>query len=262
MQPTSYPEVNSVLESLLARLQAILAQKLAAVYLYGSLVYGDFEPRSSDIDLLALIESPLTNEEFGALQEMHQELALANPRWEDRIEVAYVTLDAIKTFREHPNLIANISPGEPFHSLEAGKEWLINWYMVRKIGITLYGPPPQELIDPIATEEFIKNVRNNAHSWAQWVENYRHRGAQAYVIITMCRALYTLTYGEQLSKPKAAAWAIQTYPQWATLIQNALVWRIEWDDPAGEAEATFPETVRFVHFAISQIPQGVDTIDT
>jgi hypothetical protein len=253
MQPTAYPDVNRVLEQLLARLQTILAPKLVGIYLYGSLVYGDFEPRSSDIDLLTVITSPLTDEELSALAQMHLAFSAANPRWEDRIEVAYLSLDAITSFHSHRSLIANISPGEPFHTLKAGKEWLVNWYMVRAIGIALFGPQPQEVIPPIAKEEFIENVRNNALAWAEWVENFRHRGGQAYVIITMCRALYTLTYGEQISKPKAAAWASQTYPQWAALIQNALAWRVDWRDPAGEAEATYPETVRFVHFAISQI---------
>jgi hypothetical protein len=255
MQPTPYPEVNTVLDTLLARIQTILDNKLVGIYLHGSLVYGDFDPEISDIDLLTVTTSALDTHEFVRLQGMHQHFASENPRWDHRIEVAYLTVDALKTFRAHASTIANISPGEPFHALEAGKDWLVNWYLVRQQGVTLYGPPPQSVIDPITQEEFIEIVRSHTKSWAQWIDDCRHRGGQAYAILTMCRALYTTTYGEQLSKPQAAAWAAQEYPQWASLIHNALVWRERQRDQTEEVDAatTFPETVRFVHFAIEQI---------
>jgi hypothetical protein len=36
----------------------------------------------------------------------------------------------------------NISPGEPIHRIQAGMDWLVNWYLVRTGGVTLLGPPP------------------------------------------------------------------------------------------------------------------------
>jgi predicted nucleotidyltransferase len=243
-----------VLDGLLARIQAILAHKLAGVYLYGSLAYGDFDLHNSDVDLLAVISSPLDEEELDRVHKLHQEIARTEPRWDDRIEVAYLTLDALRTFRTQASTIAIISPGEPFHTLDAGKDWLVNWYMVREHGVTLFGPPPQSVIAPIAKEEFIETIRSHTKSWAQWIEGCRYRGGQAYAVLTMCRALYTLAHGEQVSKVRAAAWAAHKYPQWATLIDNALRWRARSYDAAGEPspETTFPETERFVHFAIEQ----------
>jgi hypothetical protein len=32
----------------------------------------------------------------------------------------------------------------------------------------------------------------------------------------MCRGLYAIRFGERLSKPAAAVWAQQAFPQWAT----------------------------------------------
>ena len=255
MQTTAYREVNIVLGSLLPRIQAILEQKLVGIYLYGSLVYGDFDLEQSDIDLLTVTAASLDARELTQLETMHQELAAENPSWDGRIEVAYLTVDALQTFRTHASPIANISPGEPFHVLEAGKDWLVNWYMVREIGVALYGPPPQSVIGPIAKAEFVEMIRFHTCSWAQWVEGCRHHGGQAYAILTMCRALYTMTHGEQISKPQAAAWAAQRYPQWATLIHNALLWRAQQRTASSaiDPNATFPETVRFVHFAIEQI---------
>jgi hypothetical protein len=49
---------------------------------------------------------------------------------------------------------------------------------------------------------------------------------QAYAVLTMCRALYTLEHGRIVSKPVAARWAWVTLgKRWAALIDWALAWR-------------------------------------
>jgi hypothetical protein len=51
-----------------------------------------------------------------------------------------------------------VSPGEPFHFKAAGKDWLINWYMVREADVTLCGPPPRAVIPKISQSEFVEAV--------------------------------------------------------------------------------------------------------
>jgi hypothetical protein len=69
----------------------------------------------------------------------------------------------------------------------------------------------------------------------------------------MCRALYTYQNGKQTSKQQAARWAQNEFPEWAELIQNALVWRQAWREENIDHAATSPETLRFVHFVAGQI---------
>ena len=54
--PTPYPDVNEILDLLLARASAILGPQLVGMYLYGSLSSGDFDPASSDIDFVIVTE--------------------------------------------------------------------------------------------------------------------------------------------------------------------------------------------------------------
>lgn len=126
--PTPYADINELLERLFSEVQKILGEKLAGFYLYGSLVTGDFEKESSDIDVLAATSSDLDEKEFEALQTMHTDFAHNNKQWEGRIEVQYLSLAALKTFKSQASKMAVISPGEPFHLKEAGKDWTINWY--------------------------------------------------------------------------------------------------------------------------------------
>jgi predicted nucleotidyltransferase len=48
----------------------LFGDRLVAVILHGSLVLGDYSPASSDVDLLAVAERPLTDDELAALAEL------------------------------------------------------------------------------------------------------------------------------------------------------------------------------------------------
>ncbi len=252
-QPTAYPDVNTLLDMLLARMRGVLGEELVGVYLYGSLVSGGYTPGVSDVDLLAAITRDLTDAEFAALEKMHHAVIGRFPDWGDRVEIAYLSLRGLQTFKTERSPIAVISPGEPFNLKTAGRDWLMNWYLVRE-GVTLYGPPPQEVIAPISSDERLQCVREHALAWPTWVKDANHLGAQAYAILTLCRALYTVTTGGHLSKQAAAEWAMDALPQWAPLIQNALVWRLASREPSDtDASATLDETRRFVQNVVDRI---------
>jgi hypothetical protein len=250
--PTAYADINELLEVLLSSMQKILGQKLVGLYLYGSLVIGDFDPTISDIDLVAALASDLDDKEFEALHKMHVDFAHQHKEWDDRIEVCYISLAALQTVKTGTSHVANISPGEPFHIRETSIEWLISWYVVRETSITLFGPAPKTIIEPISKEEFIEVIRTHTKAWYEWIHDMHNRTSQAYAILTMCRALYTLKYGEQVSKKQAALWAKQEFPERALLIDNAYAWREAWRDEDVDHDATFEDTLRFVRFMIRE----------
>jgi predicted nucleotidyltransferase len=244
------PSVNRLLEALLDELRTVLSDRLVGLYLYGSLAGGDFDAKVSDIDLLAAVESEVTEEECEALRLMHADLAKRYPEWDDRIEVQYASTSALRSFKHERRRMAVISPGEPFHVVEAGLEWLTNWYSVRKNGITLFGADPWTFIEPIEHAEFLEAVRSYALQWEQYVIHTKQsRPYQGYAILTMCRALRTLTTGEQVSKIQAARWFQARYPAYAALVGRALQWRQEFRSTDIEHEATYAETAAFVRYA-------------
>jgi len=253
---TTYADVNELLNLLLSGIHKILPDKLLDLYLYGSLVIGDFDIQCSDIDLLAATSSDIDDEDFAHLQKMHADLATNHPNWGDGIEVAYLSATALKTYHLHSNRIAVISPGEPFHIKEAGEDWLMNWFMVRESSFTLFGTSPQTLIDYITKERLLQTVRKHVQDWRQYAKNIRDHGSQAYAILTLCRGLCTLKKGESVSKKQAALWAAQEFPEWSRLIQNALLWRKAPRDEQLDHVAVLPETLRFVDFVVSQCVNG------
>jgi hypothetical protein len=178
---------------------------------------------------------------------MHQDLVRAEPEWRDRIEVDYVSAAGLARCRTHPTTIARISPGEPLHLIEAGRDFLLDWYPARQDGITLLGPPVDALIPEIPEAEYLEEVR-------RYVTGFRGRfgddpslGSQAYAILTMCRSLYVLRSGVRLSKREAATRARLEFPTWAALINRAIAWRDQqWDDDQPHGSDPVAETRAFI----------------
>jgi predicted nucleotidyltransferase len=242
---TGHADVDALLDLLGGRIRALLGPKLLGLYLTGSLVTGDFDPLVSDVDLLAVTSVALSRRDVERLAAMHAALATQEPRWQNRIEVAYLSRAALRTYRTRTSTMAVTSPGEPFHTKPAGRDWLLNWFVVRERGVALHGPPPAAFIGPISAEEVTLAV----HEGAEWrrARVPRHRNGQVFTILTMCRALHTVETGELASKRQAAAWAASALPEWAGLIEGALTWwREHWYDQDVDHEATAADTVAFV----------------
>jgi hypothetical protein len=252
MHPTRYPHVNKLLADLLAGMRGILGDRLVGLYLHGSVVTGDYDAHS-DVDLLAALADDLTDADFAALDALHQTMVANDAQWDNHIEIAYLSLHGLKTFRTERSQIGIISPGEPFHFLSAGIDWLMNWYMVRERGLTLYGPPPQAIIDPIPTAEFVQAVKDHIVTAPNWIKNGADLPWQSYTILTSCRALYTVNHGEQVSKAKAAEWVQQQLPEWADTIKDALIWRQGVRDLKIDPAETLPNTLLFVNIIVERI---------
>ena len=252
IQPSPHSDVNQLIEELVRRIESILGSTLVGMYLEGSLVLGDFDPRTSDIDLLAAVSRDIDEHEFEALRQMHADIASAYRDWEDRIEVCYISVAALRSVKSQASQIVNISPGEPFHRTEDRKEWLMNWCLIREKSTILLGPSPKTLIEPISQQEFVQSVKENARSWAIWVEGTKSRYAQSYAVLSMCRALYSFREGDQVSKKGAARWAQGALPEWSALIQNAMDWK-EAGPGAEPEDGDFPKAVEFVNHVRSLI---------
>jgi len=255
LRPTPYAEVNELIDVLLSEMIEILGPRLVGLYTFGSLVAGDFDEERSDVDLVAALSDDLDDEEFARLERMHLVVVRRDRRWEERIEVGYIATAKLRRIEPGAE-IALISPGEPFHFKQAGTSWLFNLHTVREQGATIVGPPPATLIDPIGTDGLVAAMRPLMREWREWVAelpDVQTWGYQGYMVVTLCRALYTFRTGAQASKQRAAAWAMAELPEWSSLIGDALRWREAGDAEQADRDATLPQTLRFVHFVIDSI---------
>jgi len=242
--------MHPVITALKTQLPALLGTELVGIYVYGSLVWGDFDPDISDIDTLVVLAGDVNEKLFQQLDGFHQTLDAQFPDWAGRIELAYIAVTALQTFKTQRSPISVISPGEPFNTKDAGLDWLINWYTIRAQSVVVYGPAAQTIIPDITVEEFRTGVRNQIDEWIDWVMYTREsRPSQAYVILTMCRALYAVQSGLQTSKIQAADWALLHHPSQAERITKALRWRELHREAVEDATLTYPDAVAMVEYA-------------
>lgn len=229
--------VDALLQTLKQELYTVLGQQLMGFYVYGSLVWGDFDEEISDIDLLALLYEPIRETQLEQLRVMHERIAALFPDWNDRIEVQYVDAKGLRDFRTKPFTMANISPGEPLHFIPCNKDWLLNWYFVRIYGEVLDGPPPETVLPEITYGEFQASVLDQVKEWRKYIEKTENsRPYQGYAVLTMCRSLYTLKTGEQTSKKKAMEWVCGEYPQYAEMASTAWQWREDYREETDPAQ--------------------------
>src|SRR5688572_31692688 len=105
--PTSYPDVNEILNFMFTNVQEILRDQFVGMYLFGSLAKGDFDEHS-DIDVLIVTDGEISELTFSVLQELHQRINQMNSPWATQIEASYIPRIALHRFdptnKLHPHM--------------------------------------------------------------------------------------------------------------------------------------------------------------
>jgi hypothetical protein len=235
----------------MASVQDILGDRFLGMYLNGSLALGDFTHHRSDIDFVAVTHDGLSPEMVAALRTMHGRIATDFPRWGPELEGIYIPKHALRRYDPAGANYPHIERGGDLIVEDLDTAWVIQYHILREHGITLIGPPPHTLIDPITPDELRQAQTDLVRDWWAPMVNdpfrLRHSGYQAYAVLTMCRILYTLHHGTIVSKPTAARWAEQADAgPWAARIERALAWR----EVGGETEVE--ETVGLIRYVVGR----------
>jgi predicted nucleotidyltransferase len=227
MKPTPYPEVNVIVQELLRNVMSILGTHFIGIYLDGSLASGDFD-QDSDIDFVVVTNEEISENLFLELKTMHEHIAAMDSPYAVELEGSYISLQGLRYHDPSHALYPNIERGkdERLKMVSHGDWWVAHRYVLREHGITIVGPDPQTLLDPVSPSELRLAMSSMLQGWATQILNHPdkidNRGYQSYTVLSLCRILYTLQFGDVVSKSSAARWAKETLPgQWAPLIDRA-----------------------------------------
>lgn len=252
IQPTTHPEVNAVLQQFVERVSAILGDQLVGFYLFGSLVRGGFD-EMSDIDVVVVTEGEISKKSFTALSKMHDGIIAAGTYWATNLEVSYIPEIALRRYdfnnATHPRL--ERGKDETLYYMHHHSDWVVERHELLQNGLALIGPPPETLIDPVSPDDLRQAMLGLIHSWIVTLPDNMpdSRGGQSYVVLTLCRLLYTLEQGGTASKPDAVTWAFEALDtSWHPLINNA------WEGRQRPGEEPLPEdmeqTIAFINYTI------------
>jgi len=255
---TPYPDVNAILRELLPRVRAALGENFVGMYLFGSLVAGDFDPRRSDVDILVVSVSSVSIDQFAALQAVHQDLAVSDTEWSTEVEAYYLTRAALQrddpSFGEHVKVNRGSGVLEPLHR-DSG--WLIQGHILREFGVALAGPDPKTLVDPVGPDDLRQAAAAGVREWLESLladpSELRRPGFHTYVVLTLCRVLYTIANDDVASKPIAGRWAQSALGKsWTELIARALAWRKDLPETASSvSDRDLVKTLDLIRYTLA-----------
>ena len=201
---------------------------LVGVYVYGSPATDGSEPHVSDIDPIAVLNETPDAPLVERLEAMHERLA--------RFPTGAIASRS------------NTSLGRDSHiaGIDAGRDFLLEWYPARRDGVNLIGPPIDDVIPETPEVEYLDEVRAYLAGLPGRLDD-ASPGWRSYAVLTMCRGLSTLRSRERLSKREAAMRARREFPRWSQVIDGALAWRDQpRNDMDGMDAPTAHETEAFL----------------
>ena len=248
-EPTPYGDLNAVLAELTGRATAILGADFVGAYLQGSFAVGDADLHS-DCDFLIPVHRQVTGEQEAALRALHDELPTRPDYWARRLEGSYPVLAELRTLdgMGRPWLYIDNGWREMQWSTHCNTE-VVRWSL-RECGITLAGPPPSTLVDPVPPDVLRERMRADVPGFLTGMESWISfdlAWAQRYAVTTLCRMLNTYEAGRVTSKRAALEWALGAVEtRWHPLIARALADReLGWDPDERADPATLDETLAF-----------------
>ena len=206
--------------------QGILSSKLTGIYVHGSIAFGCFRWESSDIDFLAVVETPLTQTEKEALIRVLLELDSFAPA--KGFEMSVILRSACMPFADPTPYELHYSNAyrASYQRDLAGTCRSLQGYdpdlaahitVINHVGITLCGLPREQVFAPVPCESYLRSL------WYD-IENAESEAERdpVYFTLNLCRIAAYLQNGQVLSKQQGGKWGLAHLPEDAPLIRAAL----------------------------------------
>ncbi len=258
LHPTSYEELNTVLEELVTSVQAVLGGSFVGAYLQGSFAIGDYDEHS-DVDFIIAIADELSDDHVTALQALHERVYALDSEWAKHLEGSYFPLAILGDHEACDRDLWYLDHGSRRLVRSDHCNTLVVRTVLREHGIALAGPKSTTVLSPIPVVALRREIRDVIRDWGEEIlrgpDLYRNRFYQGFIVLSYCRMLHDFTMGRPGSKRSGAAWAKANLDaQWSPLIERAWVTRpnpaVSVRQPANAAD--FASTLEFIKLIMQE----------
>lgn len=220
--------IQPMLTDYLSLIEEHLPECVNGFYIHGSIALDAFNPRSSDIDAIAVLNRPAAETDLVQLRRIHGTIAEKYPRW--LLEVSYL----------QPADLGRTQPpaSEPYPLYHDGKlemssdfdQNAVTWWVLKHHGITLKGTPVMGLDFDVPLDMLLPWMKHNLNAY--WA-TYTHQPARMlsllsdfgiqWTVLGVLRQYYTFKEHDITSKTGAGEYALtQLPPRWHRLIREAI----------------------------------------
>lgn len=219
---TGLPDsATAQLEALTQLLQQTLDETLLGLILHGSAATAGFDAERSDLDLLAIVQSPLTPTQYEALGKGIVQISNApHP-----IEFSIVAKENLDSWSHPCRHLFHYGEdrreqfaGGVFEPTEPSDEDLaMHITLARARGIDLLGSYPVERLPEIPVRDYLRAILGD-FEWARSQET----DLGQYALANACRTMAYLDSGAILSKSEGIQWCRQNMASTADIVEKVI----------------------------------------
>ncbi len=207
---------KELLQKISAEYSVILGEKLVGIYVHGSLAFGCYNEKTSDIDFIAAVNEPLSLNEKTALITVLMKLEQYAP--EKGFEMSVVLSEHCKSFvyptpfELHYSIAYRedaLSDTEGFAERMHGKDYDLaaHFTVIREVGFAVCGAEVSEVFGEVPREHYLDSITRDISGAAEDSE-YN----PVYYTLNLCRVLAYKRGAGVLSKAQGAEWASGNIP--------------------------------------------------
>lgn len=190
------------------RIVNILINNNPSIYIYGSMVLADFKLGWSDVDILCLTKTKITDVQANQLLNLRQELLgeYANNLYFRSFEGGFLSLDAFINDKADVVVYWGTS-GQRI----TDKHYFDPFSMIELIenGYLLYGDEIRDNLTYPAKDDIVKAVINHYETIRKYAVITESSIYSAGWLLDIARCIYTLRTGKIIAKTKAGEWALE-----------------------------------------------------
>ena len=253
-------QTDSLINGFVEQTKELLRENLVGIYLHGSLAMGCFNPRKSDIDLIIVVDQPLSDPVKRAYLDMVVGYNACGPA--KGIEMSIVLQRVCKPFVYPTPFELHFSAGhldwyreDPDEYIRemngTDKDLAAHFTIINKRGKCLYGPPIEEVFAEVPGGDYMDSIWFDVEGAAEEITEY-----PMYLTLNLARVLAYQEDGLVLSKKEGGEWAIRTLPpEYRPLIADAM------REYAEGAEVIYDHTLakQYAAYAIKRIQGSIDS---
>ena len=221
------PQYDSLIDSFVEQSKEILGDHLVGVYLHGSSVMGCFNPQKSDIDLIIVVDHPLSDSDKRKFMEMVVTCNAMGPA--KGIEMSIVRREVCNPFVYPTPYELHFSAGhlewyeeDPDEYIRemngTDKDLAAHFTIINRRGKCLYGAPIKDVFAEVPSDDYMDSIWFDVEGAAEEITEY-----PLYLTLNLARVLAYREEGLVLSKKEGGEWALEHLPaEYRPLIAGAL----------------------------------------
>ena len=208
---------QEILDRVSASYQNILADNLVGIYVHGSIAFGCFHPKKSDIDYIVVIRDPLSQETKRSLMDATVEINAST--LSKGLEMSVVLGQYCMEFEYPTPFELHFSNAQMTWYLQAPDDYCVrmngkdkdlaaHFTIIRHNGIVLYGEPVSDVFGEVPAAFYLDSIRSDVRNAGSCICE-----DPVYVVLNLCRVAAYVRQGMILSKKQGGEWGREHLPR-------------------------------------------------